>query len=143
MKKAQEWFLLKKNWMEDMADLSNEDFGSLVRSLFFDIEPVGTQRILFKTLRDEFNRVNETREETLRLKREGSAKGVEAKAKLTREHKERMLEVAEGLTSGEPVDDRTHTHTRTHTLTEDRGQIVSIKSINIDNEFNEMRKHIN
>jgi len=150
MKNAQEWFLIKKNWMEEMEELSNEDFGAIIRALYFDGEPVGTQRVLFKTLRDEFNRVNESREETLKLKREASKKGVETKAQLSKEHKERMLQVAKSITSGEPnitsgepVDDRTHTHTDTHTRTdththtptrtEDRGSKISNKLNNISN----------
>jgi len=144
MKNAQEWFLVKKNWMVEMEELSDEDFGGIIRALYFDSEPVGTQRVLFKTLRDEFNRVNESREETLKLKREASKKGVEAKAQLSKEHREKMLQVAKSVTSGEPVDDRTHTHTHTHThtpththtRTEDRGDKVSIISSNINNTEN-------
>jgi hypothetical protein len=75
--KAQEWFLLKKNWMEELSDLTNEEFGLLVRSLYTSEAPVGHLKTSYKVLVDEFNRVNEAREEGLKKRREGSEKAVQ------------------------------------------------------------------
>jgi len=100
--KAQEWFLIKKNWMEELKDLSNEDFGLLVRSLFTSGEPEGTLKMIYGLLKDEYGRVNANREEGLLKRREASLKGVEAR---------------KNKTSGEPEVNRTHTQTRTQTQT--------------------------
>jgi len=105
--KAQEWFLIKKNWMEELKDLSNEEFGLLVRSLFTSGEPEGTLKMIYGLLKDEYDRVNDKREEGLLKRREASVKGVIARKNKT-----------SGTTSGEPKVNRTHTHTQTHTLTD-------------------------
>ena len=101
--KAQEWFLVKKNWIEELEDLTDEQFGSLIRSLYSSQCPEGVQKIIYKTLKDEFDRINENREEGLRKRREASKKGNEVKA--------------QSKPSGNPIDARTHTHTHTHTPT--------------------------
>ena len=101
--KAQEWFLIKKNWMEELKDLSNEEFGLLVRSLFTSGEPEGTLKMIYGLLKDEYDRVNANREEGLLKRREASLKGVEAR---------------KNKTSGEPEVNRTHTHTHTPTHTQ-------------------------
>jgi len=103
--KAQEWFLVKKNWMEELEDLTDEQFGSLIRSLYSSQCPEGTQKVLYKALKDEFDRVNENREEGLRKRREASKKGNEVKS----QSKQSTNPV------GSPVGSRTHTHTYTPT----------------------------
>jgi hypothetical protein len=115
--KAQEWFLLKKNWMEDLNNLSDEDFGRLVRSLFTSGVPQGNLSIIYGLLKDEYDRVNEKREEGLAKRREASAKAVQMR------------------TTGSPVvtpevlpqEHRTHTHTHTHTHTKTDIQVDNIK----------------
>ena len=102
--KAQEWFLVKKNWIGELEDLTDEQFGSLIRSLYSSQCPEGTQKIIYKTLIDEFDRVNEKREEGLRKRREASKRGNEVKA--------------QSKPSGNPINARTHTHTRTNTHTQ-------------------------
>ena len=104
--KAQEWFLIKKNWMVELKDLSNEDFGLLVRSLYTSGAPEGTLKMIYGLLKDEYDRVNEKREEGLLKRRQGSLKAVEARKNKT-----------SGNTSGEPKVDRTHTQTSTLTDT--------------------------
>ena len=102
--KAQEWYLVKKNWMEEMADMSDADFGKLIRSLYSGQSPDGTTKIVFNLLKDEFDRVNEKREEGLAKRREASAKGNVIKAHMK--------------PSGSPEGTRTHTHTKTLTSTD-------------------------
>ena len=104
--KAQEWFLIKKNWMVELKDLSNEEFGLLVRSLYTSGAPEGTLKMIYGLLKDEYDRVNEKREEGLLKRRQGSLKAVEARKNKT-----------SGITSGEPQVNRTHTHTSTLTDT--------------------------
>lgn len=101
--KAQEWFLLKKNWMEEMSDLSDANFGKLVRALYAGEVPGGTTKIVYNLLKDEFDRVNDKREEGLAKRREASKKG-----NLIKSLKE---------PSGNPQHARTHTHTQTDTIT--------------------------
>lgn len=72
--KANQWFLVKADWMEDFKDLSDADFGNLLRSLYLDECPEGTQKILFKALREEFVRVNEKRTTANELRKAGSEK---------------------------------------------------------------------
>ena len=109
--KAQEWFLVKKNWIEELEDLTDEQFGSLIRSLYSSQCPEGVQKIIYKTLKDEFDRINENREEGLRKRREASKKGNEVKA--------------QSKPSGAPINARTqtHTHTQTNTQTIDKGAL--------------------
>ena len=104
--KAQEWFLIKKNWMDELKDLSREDFGTLIYCLFTSQAPEGHLKLIYGLLKDEFDRVNEHREGYLAKRREASLKGVEARKNKT-----------SGGTSGKPKVDRTHTHTHTHTPT--------------------------
>ena len=115
--KAQEWFLVKKNWINELEDLTDEEFGSLIRSLYSSQCPEGTQKIIYKTLIDEFDRVNEKREEGLRKRREASKKGNEVKT--------------QSKPSGDPLNARTHTHTHTKTNT----NIVEKDIINIFDEI--------
>ena len=107
--KAQEWYLVKKNWMQELEDLTDEQFGSLIRSLYSSQCPEGTQKVLYKALKDEFDRVNENREDGLRKRREASKKGNEVKAQSNK------VSNPEGSPQGNPVNARTHTHTHTHT----------------------------
>lgn len=128
MKKTQmqEWFLLKKNWMEDLKDLSNEDFGLLVRSLFTSGVPEGHLKMIYGLLKDEFDRVNEKREEGLAKRREGSKKAVEARRNNTSH-----------TTSNAPVVtpevNRTQTQTDTHTDTK-------TKTMGINNDLNSLKE---
>jgi hypothetical protein len=78
--KANQWFLVKADWMEDFKDLSDADFGNLLRSLYLDECPEGTQKILFKALREEFVRVNEKRTTANELRKAGSEKANANKA---------------------------------------------------------------
>ena len=116
--KAQEWFLIKKNWMEELEDLSNEQFGLLVRSLYTSGEPEGILKSIYGVIKDEFDRVNEHREGYLAKRREASLKGVEARKNKT-----------SGITSGEPKVNRTHTHTPTETLIGDSIHSTEIKDM--------------
>ena len=138
--KAQEWFLIKKNWMEELKDLSNEEFGLLVRSLFTSGEPEGTLKMIYCLLKDEYDRVNDKREEGLLKRREASVKGVIARKNKT-----------SGTTSGEPKVNRTHTQTSTLTdtpieesiqstitNTEKDIAIKTMKQLDIVNEFDKV-----
>lgn len=123
--KAQEWFLFKKNWMDELKDLSNEEFGLLVRSLYTSGKPEGTLRMFFNLLKDEFDRVNEHREGYLAKRRAASLKGVEARRNNTSD-----------VTSGEPLVDRTHTHTHTDTPIEDNiHSTVTNRMVEFDRVF--------
>ena len=113
--KAQEWFLVKKNWMEELEDLTDEQFGSLIRSLYSSQVPEGTQKIVYKTLKDEFDRINEKREDGLKKRREASKKG--------------NLIKSQSKPSGNPINARTHTHTHTNTQTIDKG-VLWMEKIN-------------
>lgn len=118
--KAQEWFLLKKNWMDEMSELSNEDFGRLVRSMYYGDTPEGTLKVFYNLLKDEFDRVNEKREEGLAKRREASKKGNLVKT----------LKVP----SGTPNGTRTHTHTQTNTLTSTGTEIGYKNNVYITDE---------
>lgn len=105
--KAQEWYLVKKNWMEELEDLTDEQFGSLIRSLYSSEVPEGTQKVIYKALKGEFDRVNENREEGLQKRREASRKG-----NLIKSQKEPSG--TPKVTLSKPVH-ITHTHTQTNT----------------------------
>ena len=138
--KAQEWFLIKKNWMEELKDLSKEEFGTLIYSLFTSEAPEGNLRMIYGLLKDEYDRVNGKREEGLLKRREASLKGVEARKNKT-----------SGTTSGEPKVNRTHTQTSTLTdtpieesiqstitNTEKDIAIKTMKQLDIVNEFDKV-----
>lgn len=65
--------------MVELDNLSNEDFGTLVRSLYTSGEPGGHLTVIYRLLKDEYDRVNQSREEGLAKRREASAKGVLAR----------------------------------------------------------------
>lgn len=117
--KAQEWYLVKKNWMEELEDLTDEQFGSLIRSLYSSQCPEGTQKVLYKALKDEFDRVNENREEGLKKRREASKLGNEVKA----QSKPSQDPV------GSPVGSRTHTHTHTQDTLQDTKDKLQSKGL--------------
>ncbi len=138
--KAQEWFLIKKNWMVELNDLSNEEFGLLVRSLYTSGQPEGTLKMIYGLLKDEYDRVNNKREEGLLKRREASLKGVIARKNKT-----------SGITSGEPKVNRTHTQTitltdtpieesiqSTITKTEKEKAIGTMKKLNTMEEFDKV-----
>ena len=138
--KAQEWFLIKKNWMVELNDLSNEEFGLLVRSLYTSGQPEGTLKMIYGLLKDEYDRVNNKREEGLLKRREASLKGVIARKNKT-----------SGITSGEPKVNRTHTQTSTLTdtpieesiqstitKTEKEKAIGTMKKLNTMEEFDKV-----
>ena len=81
--KAQEWFLVKKNWMEWIEDLSMEQRGEFFTALYTSQLPEGLLGILVKSHMEEFARVNENREEGLAKRREASKKGNEVKYQST------------------------------------------------------------
>lgn len=89
--------------MDEMSELSNDQFGELVRSMFYGDIPEGTLKVFYSLLKDEFDRVNEKREEGLAKRRQASKKG-----NLVKSLKQ---------PSGNPQDARTHTHTHTKTNT--------------------------
>ena len=78
--KANQWYLVKADWMVDFEDLTDAEFGQLIRSLYADECPEGSQRVLFKALREEFVRVNEKRTTSLALRKAGSEKANANKA---------------------------------------------------------------
>ena len=138
--KAQEWFLIKKNWMVELNDLSNEEFGLLVRSLYTSGQPEGTLKMIYGLLKDEYDRVNNKREDGLLKRREASLKGVIARKNKT-----------SGITSGEPKVNRTHTQTSTLTdtpieesiqstitKTEKEKAIGTMKKLNTMEEFDKV-----
>lgn len=91
--------------MENLEDLNDTDFGTLVRSLFYSQCPEGSLRVTYKSLKDEFDRVNENREEGLKKRREASAKANAMKAKTS-------PEVAQWAPSQLPLNARTQTQTQ-------------------------------
>jgi len=108
--------------MDEMSELSNEDFGQLVRSMYYGDIPEGTLKMFYNLLKDEFDRVNEKREEGLAKRRAASKKG-----NLIKSLKE---------PSGSPQGARTHTHTQTSTNTDtmigykNTGYITDIEVVN-------------
>jgi len=73
--KAQEWFLIKKNWIDWIEELTLEQRGELLTSLYTKQLPEGLLGTLVKSHMDEFDRVNDKREEGLSKRREASKKG--------------------------------------------------------------------
>lgn len=103
---AQEWFLIKKNWIEWLEELSMEERGQVLTSLFTKQLPEGLLGTLIKSHMDEFDRVNNKREEGLAKRREASKKGNEVRHNST--------------PSGNPLTpslSRTKTKTKTNTGT--------------------------
>lgn len=94
--------------MEELNNLTDEDFGRLVRSLFTSGVPEGNLSIIYNLLKDEYDRVNEKREEGLAKRREASAKAVQMRTSSS------PVVLPEVLPQGH----RTHTHTHTHTITD-------------------------
>lgn len=90
--KANQWFLVKADWIEDFKDLSDADFGNLLRSLYLDECPEGTQKILFKALREEFVRVNEKRTTANALRKAGSEKANANKAQRALENRQQVAQ---------------------------------------------------
>lgn len=81
--KAQEWFLVKKNWIDWIEDLDMEQRGILLTALYTKQVPEGLLGTLVKSHMEEFDRVNEKREEGLAKRREASKKGNEIKYQST------------------------------------------------------------
>ena len=125
--KAQEWFLVKKNWMEWIEDLSMEQRGELFTALYTGQLPEGLLGTLVKSHMEEFARVNENREEGLAKRREASKKGNAVKYQSTPSGN------LEGNDST-PILSRTKTKTKTNTEID--------TNIDLGIEFNGSNLHI-
>jgi len=65
MEKKREWFLIKDAWMEDFNDLSDAEFGMLVRGLYSNTTTtVKSLDMLRKAIQTEFVIVNEKAKES-------------------------------------------------------------------------------
>ena len=117
--KAQEWFLIKKNWMEWIEDLTMEQRGELLTSLFTRQVPEGLLGTLVKSHMEEFDRVNQKREEGLAKRREASKKGNEIKYNSTPSGNNKGTDSTPTF-SRTNTNTNTNTSTNTNTVTEDR-----------------------
>ena len=58
MEKKKEWFLVKECWMEDFKDLTDAEFGMLIRGLYSNSSTSKSLDMLRKAIQTEFNIVN-------------------------------------------------------------------------------------
>lgn len=114
--KAQEWFLIKKNWIDWIDELSMEQRGELLTALYTKQLPEGLLGTLVKSHMEEFERVNDKREEGLAKRRAASKKGNEVKYNSTPSG---SVDVSVSV----PSLSRTKTKTDTNISTEDRVQL--------------------
>jgi hypothetical protein len=130
--KAQEWFLVKKNWEDWLLTLTDEQAGQVFKSLYTGDLPEGLIGVLVKSHMEEFIRVNEKREEGLAKRRQASKKGNEIKYQTT--------------PSGNPNDSlstptlsRTNTNTITNTDIQDKDKdsIIEDRVLEWDKLMNE------
>lgn len=120
--KAQEWFLIKKNWLEWLEELSMEERGQVLTSLYTKQLPEGLLGTLIKSHMDEFDRVNDKREEGLAKRRAASKKGNLIKSNSTPSGNP-------NVTLSTPSLARTKTNTKTNTMTNTKIDTPIEKSI--------------
>lgn len=92
---TQSWFLVKDNWMTDLNEMSNEEFGLLIRSLYSQIKPPGQLGYLVSSMQDEFDRVNAKSKEAKSIREERSKKAAQARwnnAQVVLTHAQGILE---------------------------------------------------
>jgi hypothetical protein len=128
--KTQSWFLVKDNWMTDLNDLSNEDFGLLIRSLYSQTKPSGLLGTLVSSMQDEFTRVNSNSKQAKEERSIKAAKAAQARwdnAQVMLKHTQEletttitMLEHNEALL----IDADTKTKTDTITNTKTKIEII-------------------
>jgi predicted transcriptional regulator len=92
---TQSWFLVKDNWMTDLSEMSNEEFGLLIRSLYSETKPSGQLGYLVSSMQDEFDRVNAKSKEAKSIREERSKKAAQARwnnAQVMLKHAQGILE---------------------------------------------------
>lgn len=141
---TQGWFLLKKNWMKELEDLSNEEFGLLVRNLFNSETPQGHLKMIYGLLKDEFDRVNTRAEQAKEQRQAKAAKAAQARwgdAKGVLKHTEAILDDAKNakntmLEHTEAVLRDAGTETETETIT---NTVTITKKNEVNNSLNSLK----
>lgn len=86
MEKQKEWFLIKQSWVEDFKDLTDAEFGMLIRGLYSGTcTSVKSLDMLRKAIQSEFDIVNTKAEESYKAR---SSKAKDAANARWSKHKE-------------------------------------------------------